>query len=244
MVLFVLVGFASYNNKGGQWPYLYNIVEDDHKVLAVDPLHKDEEDEDIKRITGVSVNRLESMDLLPYCVNVISERIEVVGGMIDDRDFLVVLSCMGDMEDDSSERILRRMGISSRNAYAFGLGCFAKPPNLDLLVDLKEKVEMGYLYDLEVLQRLSWLIRNNGCAYYRAVKYGKSYDWFSYYLDKLEMGNEEEVAQQYEKLCSSFGFNPNEYINEDMIKNEIRNELQWNNLIGLWDKRGNYNCKF
>ena len=145
--------------------------------------------------------------------------------------------CMGDREDDSSERILRRMGISNPNAYAFGLGCFAKPPVLSLLIDLQETIENGYMYDLEQLQRLSWLVRNNGCAFYRAVKDGKSYDWFSFYLNDLEMGSAEDVALQYEKISESFGLNPDEYLSEDKVKDVIRTELNYLNLLRLWEQR-------
>ena len=237
MVLFVLVGFASFNNEGGQWPYLGHLLDDDHLVLAVDPLHSNELDEYIESRTGVMVNRMVGMDILPYCVNIVSTPIESIGGIINTKEFMVVLSCMGDREDDSSERILRRMGISNPNAYAFGLGCFAKPPVLSYLLDLQETVEMGYTYDLEQLQRLSWLIRNNGCAFYRAVKDGKSYDWFSFYLNELEMGSAEDVALQYEKICESFGLNPDEYLSEDKIKDVIRTELNYLNLLRLWKKR-------
>jgi len=239
MVLFVLVGFASFNGKGGQWMNMEWILDDGHRVLCVDPMHKEESDEYIEGIVGVKVRRMEGMEILPYCVNIVSVRIEDIGELIEDREFMVVLSCRGDMSMDSSDGILKEMGIRNPNAYAFGLGCFALPPKLGLLIDLEDKVDMGMMYELEQLQRLWKLLLHNGKAFYRANRDGKVYDWFSYYLDKLEMESKETVAEQYEKLCLSFGIQPDD-ANEKIVEDLIMDELKYLDLDKLWGKR-NYN---
>ena len=236
MVLFVLVGFASFNGKGGQWMNMERLLEDDNRVLCVDPMHKVESDEYIEGRVGVKVRRMEGMEILPYCVNIVSIGIEEIGGLIDESEFMVVLSCKGDMYMDSSDGILRGMGIRNPNAYAFGLGCFALPPKLGLLLDLEDKVDLGMMYELELLQRLWKLLLHNGKAFYRANRDGRVYDWFSYYLDKLEMETKEEVSEQYEKLCLSFGIQPDD-ANEEIVEDLIMEELKYLDLDKLWEKK-------
>jgi len=64
---------------------------------------------------------------------------------------------------------------------------------LGLLLDLEDKVEIGMMYELEMLQKLWKLLIHNGKAFYRENRDGRVYDWFSYYLYKLEMETKEEV---------------------------------------------------
>ena len=113
------------------------------------------------------------------------------------------------------------------------------PPKLGLLLDLEDKVDLGMMYELELLQRLWKLLVHNGRAFYRANRDGRVYDCFLYYLDKLEMETKEEVSEQYEKLCLSFGIHPDD-ANEKIVEDLIMDELKYLDLDKLWEKR-NYN---
>lgn len=235
-MLFVLVGFASFGGKGGQWSNFSSIIENGHRILAVDPMHSEEPDEYISDITGVPVRRMVDMEIWPFCVNIISAEIQTIGQFLIEEE-MVILSCSGNIEIDSSNDIMKSMRICNPNAYAFGLGCFANPPNLHKLEDILDRIKMGHLIKLETLQRFAKLIQNNGCAFYRAERDKKDYDWFTFYLKILMLENKKEAAEEYQQLCKQFEYNPNDYISLETISGLIMNELENLGLASLWCRR-------